>query len=99
MAGGVVQAPVGMLTRPEGPGRWCYLYRAVDRHRKLIDTMLSKQRDLRAAKAFFQWARSTTGFRPVRVTTDGHGSYPKAIRAVLGQDPQAPDQCLSGQPA
>jgi hypothetical protein len=25
------------------------------------------------------------GFRPERVTTDGHGSYPKAIRSVLGR--------------
>ena len=25
------------------------------------------------------------GFRPDRVTTDGHGSYPRAIRTVLGE--------------
>ena len=25
------------------------------------------------------------GFRPDRVTTDGHGSYPRAIRTVLGK--------------
>ena len=25
------------------------------------------------------------GFRPDQVTTDGHGSYPRAIRSVLGK--------------
>src|SRR6195952_1107288 len=34
-------------------GRWCYLYRAIDRHGALIDTMLSERRDMAAAKAFF----------------------------------------------
>ncbi len=66
-------------------GRWCYLYRAVDRDGNLIDTMLSEHRDMRAAKAFFRSARATMGFRPDRVTTDGHGSYPRAIRTVLGR--------------
>jgi putative transposase len=65
-------------------GRWCYLYRAVDRDGNLIDAMLSEHRDMRAAKAFFRSAKATMGFKPDRVTTDGHGSYPRAIRAVLG---------------
>ncbi len=30
-------------------------------------------------------AKATTGFRPDRVTTDGHASYPRAIRTVLGR--------------
>ena len=65
-------------------GRWTYLYRAIDRDGNLIDAMLSDQRDMRAAKAFFHSAQATMGFRPDRVTTDGHGSYPRAIRSVLG---------------
>lgn len=40
---------------------------------------------MQAAKAFFRSARATMGFRPDRVTTDGHGSYPRAIRSVLGK--------------
>jgi putative transposase len=47
--------------------------------------MLSEQRDMRAAKAFFRSAKAIMGFRPDRVTTDGHGSYPRAIRTVLGR--------------
>jgi transposase-like protein len=39
-------------------GRWCYLYRAIDRDGNLIDTMLSVTRDMRAAQRFFRSARS-----------------------------------------
>jgi putative transposase len=66
-------------------GRWCYLYRAVDRDGNLIDAMLSDHRDMKAARAFFRSAKATMGLRPDRVTTDGHGSYPEAIRTVLGR--------------
>lgn len=55
-------------------GRWVYLYRAVDRDGNLVDAILSEHRDMKAAKAFFRSARTTMGFRPDRVTTDGHGS-------------------------
>jgi putative transposase len=47
--------------------------------------MLSEHRDMKAAQAFFRSTKATTGFRPDRVTTDGHGSYPRAIRSVLGK--------------
>jgi putative transposase len=65
--------------------RWCYLYRAIDWDGNLIDAMLSEHRDMKAAKAFFRSAKATMGFGPDRVTTDGHGSYPRAIRTVLGR--------------
>ena len=66
-------------------GRWCYLYRAIDRNGDLVDTMLSEHRDMAAAKAFFRSAKSATGMTPAQVTTDGHGSYPRAIRSTLGR--------------
>ena len=66
-------------------GRWTYLYRAIDRDGTLVDAMLGEHRDMAAAKAFFRSATATMGFRPARVTTDGHGSYPRAIRTVLGR--------------
>ena len=65
-------------------GQWHYLYRAIDRDGNLVDTMLSKTRDLAAAKAFFKQALETVGHKPERVTTDGHDSYPRAIRNTLG---------------
>jgi putative transposase len=57
----------------------------IDRDRNLIDALLSEHRDLAVATAFFRSAKATVGFRPDRVTTSGHGSYPKAIRAILGR--------------
>ena len=66
-------------------GRWCYLYRAIDRAGNLVDTMLSEHRDMAAAQAFFRSAKAATGVTPERITTDGHGSYPRAIRTTLGR--------------
>jgi transposase-like protein len=44
---------------------------------------LSEKRDMAAAKAFFRSAKAVTGVTPTRVTTDGHDSYPRAIRTEL----------------
>ena len=64
-------------------GHWCYLYRAIDRFGALVDVRLSEKRDMEAAKAFFRSAKAVTGVTPARVTTDGHDSYPRAIRTEL----------------
>src|SRR6195952_3679819 len=66
-------------------GRWCYLYRAIDTSGALVDVRLSETRDMAAAKAFFQSAKTVTGLTPARVTTEGHDSYPRAIRTELGE--------------
>jgi putative transposase len=66
-------------------GQWRYLYRAIDRSGALVDVMFSEHRDMAAAKAFFASAKMVTGVTPDRVTTDGHDSYPRAIRTVLGK--------------
>jgi putative transposase len=65
-------------------GRWCYLYRAIDRDGNLIDARLSDARDLAAAEAFFRSAWTVTGVTPDCITTDGHDVYPRAIRNVFG---------------
>jgi putative transposase len=67
-------------------GRWCYLYRAIDRNGNLVDVLFSEHRDMEAAQAFFRSAKAVTGITPDRVTTDGHDSYPRAIRTELGKD-------------
>jgi transposase-like protein len=67
-------------------GKWCYLYRAIDRDGNLVDSMLSEKRDMEAAKRFFKQAVEVVGHAPQRVTTDGHDSYPRAIRETLGRD-------------
>ena len=65
-------------------GKWCYLYRAIDRDGNLVDSMLSQKRDMVAAQAFFTDAIALVEQVPERVTTDGHDSYPRAIAEVLG---------------
>jgi transposase-like protein len=67
-------------------GRWCYLYRAIDRDGNLVDSRLSEKRDMDAAKRFFNQAVAVVGHAPERVTTDGHDSYPRAIRETIGND-------------
>ena len=67
-------------------GVWKYLYRAIDRDGNLIDSMLSEHRDMDAAKRFFKGALEIAEQMPERVTTDGHDSYPRAIRETLGED-------------
>src|SRR3712207_9045520 len=66
-------------------GRWCYLYRAIDRNGNLVDVLFSEPRDRAAAQAFFRSAQAVTGVTPDRVMTDGHDSYPRAIRTTLGK--------------
>src|SRR5205085_12042751 len=66
-------------------GKWCYLYRAIDRDGNLVDSMLSEHRDMKAAKRFFTQAREVIGHRPTKVTTNGNDAYPRAIRRILGQ--------------
>ncbi len=67
-------------------GRWHYLYRAIDSEGNLVETMLSKTRDMAAAKRFFACALKTVGQTPEKVTTDEHDSYPRAVRETLGPD-------------
>ncbi len=43
--------------------------------------MLSKTRDRDAAKRFFACALKAVGEAPETVTTDGHDSDPRAVRA------------------
>jgi transposase-like protein len=70
----------------EVDGRWCYVYRAIDSAGALVDVLFSERRDMKAAKSFFRSAKAVTGIAPDRVTTDGHDSYPRAIRTELGKE-------------
>lgn len=54
-------------------GRWCYLYRAVDKHGKTLDFMLSESRDEAAATAFFARTIRTNGW-PDKVVIDKSGA-------------------------
>ena len=67
-------------------GKWCYLYRAIDHEGNLVDSRLSEKRDMDAAKQFFAQALAVVGHVPETVTTDGHRSYPRAVRETLGSE-------------
>ena len=49
-----------------------------------MDVRLRETTDLAAAEVFFRSAWTVTGVAPVRITTDGHDAYPRAIRNVFG---------------
>src|SRR6201986_4461262 len=64
-------------------GKWKYLFRAVDKHGRLIDFMLSDRRNARAAHRFLSKALKTMrDWPPISITTDKLGSYPDAIRRL-----------------
>ncbi|HEY4384154.1 MAG TPA: IS6 family transposase [Ktedonobacteraceae bacterium] len=69
-------------------GKWCYLYRAIDQDGNLVDSMLSKKRNMESAQRFFKQAVAVVGSVPDQVTTDGHASYPRAIRETTGSHVQ-----------
>ncbi|GHO71303.1 hypothetical protein KSC_101950 [Ktedonobacter sp. SOSP1-52] len=73
-----------MRTYVKVRGKWCSLYRAIDAHGNLVDSRLSEKRDMEASQPFFKQALAVIGHTPERVTTDGHASYPRAVRETLG---------------
>ncbi len=53
-----------------------------------MDSVLSEKRNMEAAQRFFQQAVDVVGHAPEQVTTDGHTSYPRAIRETMGSNVQ-----------
>jgi putative transposase len=60
-------------------GKWCYLYRAVDKHRQTIDFLLTGQRDQEAALRFLTKAIRRHGV-PEKITIDGSDANEAAIK-------------------
>ena len=65
-------------------GRWCYLYRAIDKEGNLVDVYLSDTRDQEAAENFFLQAETTTGITPDQITTDKEPALYPAMDNVFG---------------
>ena len=59
-------------------GQWVYLYRAVDRQGRTVDFLLSKRRDIAAAKRFFARATRQHG-APRVITLDGYAASHQAV--------------------
>ncbi len=75
-------------------GKWTYLYRAVDREGQTVDFRLSANRDVKAAKAFFQKALKTQGRPPVSITLDGYAAAHRAVRELPAQSSRWKDTQL-----
>ncbi len=59
-------------------GRWTYLYRAVDKHGRTVDFLLSEKRDVAAAKRFFSKAIKSHG-APRVITLDAYAASHRAL--------------------
>ena len=59
-------------------GQWVYLYRAVDKEGRTVDFLLSKRRDVAAAKRFFSRATKQHG-APRVITLDGYAASHRAV--------------------
>src|SRR5947209_2673049 len=70
-------------------GRWVYLYRAVDKAGRTVDFLLSKRRDMDAAKRFFSRATRQHG-APRVITLDGYAASHRAVAKLkeVGTLPQ-----------
>jgi IS6 family transposase len=63
-------------------GVWRYVYRAVDEHGQVIDVLLSRRRDIAAARRFFAAALVAQG-EPVEVVTDGAAALAYVIVELM----------------
>jgi Transposase and inactivated derivatives len=59
-------------------GQWVYLYRVVDKQGRTVDFLLSKRRDVAAAKRFFSRATRQHGV-PRVITLDGNAASHRAV--------------------
>ena len=66
-------------------GSWRYVYRAVDQYGQVIDMLVSKKRDLKAATMFFTSVIIAHG-QPAEITTD---RAPALVRVVTDLVPDA----------
>jgi transposase-like protein len=60
-------------------GRWHYIDRAIDGSGQIVDAYVSPNRDMLAARTFFERAIASTGTTPRRVITDTAAAYPPAL--------------------
>ena len=73
-------------------GEWVYLYRAVDKAGKTVDFFLSRQRDVKGAKAFLR--KAMNGQRvPIKVTLDAYAASHRAV-ADLKDDGELPKRVV-----
>ena len=72
-------------------GVWRYVYRAVDEHGQVIDVLVSRRRDIAAARKFFAAALAAHG-APVEVVTDRAAALAHAIAELIPDAAHNTDQ-------
>src|SRR6202790_3720283 len=65
-------------------GKRMYLWRAVDHEGEILDVLLQRRRDRRAAVKLMRKLLRKQGFAPKLLTTDKLGSYGSALRGTSG---------------
>jgi putative transposase len=73
-------------------GKRRYLWRAVDQDGDLIEILVQKRKDTRAAKRFFRKCLCSQTEVPIEITTDKLRSYAAAKRDVMPSVPHCHDQ-------
>src|SRR3981189_265310 len=81
-AGGVGQSWRIDETYVKIRGKWCYLYRAVDRAGRTVDFRLSAKGEVAAAKAVFRKAIKGQQRAPRIITLDGYAASHRAVREL-----------------
>ena len=73
-------------------GQRRYLWRAVDQDGDVIDILIQKRKDTRAAKRFFTKLLKSQRQLPIELTTDRLGSYSAAKRQTMPSVPHCRDR-------
>jgi putative transposase len=68
-------------------GEWHYLWRAVDQDGDVLDILVQKRKDKRAAKQFFRKLLKGQGRSPNRIVTDNLPSYRAARNEMMPDVP------------
>ncbi|MDH7785489.1 putative transposase [Ochrobactrum sp. 19YEA23] len=71
-------------------GEWLYLYRAIDSSGNIVEFLLNRNRDLKAAKRFIRKALARHG-RPEKITIDGSQTNRTAIMQSDAESPLRQD--------
>lgn len=65
-----------------------YLYRAVDKYGKTVDSLLCADRSMFAAEAFFRRTVASQQRWPLKINLDGNSASHRALRLLRQQDPR-----------
>ena len=63
-------------------GRWMYLWRAVDAEGEILDALVQRKRNKRAALRLMRKLLKKQGMAPATLVTDRLGAYPAAVREL-----------------